>query len=352
MRRRRFRSFAALAVTALLIAGAAGTTGPAHAFTVGIEDNDAFVYAAPEQRILAFDQAAAFGTSWLKLNLEAHMLYDVGYGAFDAAVNEARARGWTVQLNVTGNPFYIHNRRTLGHYRPSPGRFATLMSAVARHFRGRVRFYSLWNEPNLTGYLDPQRDGPRIFHDLFAAGYRAVKRADPRAKVLIGEMAPGGRSLKFFDRAMRTGKPLRADGFAHHPYQFTRAAPGQPDSRYVGISNIPKVKSLLGGLARDRRLRTPSGQALPIYFTEFGYPRQGAYYGYPYFTEARRADWSVKAFRLARRSGVRLMTWYQLWRKTGRPRAKRWDTGLLGRDGTEYPVYRALVAANRRHPRF
>jgi len=151
---------------------------------------------------------------------------------------------------------------------------------------------------------------------------------------------------------MHAGRPLRADGFAHHPYQFSRVAPGARDTRYFGISNIAKMNALLRWLAREHRLRTPAGQPLPIYFTKFGYPRQGAYYGFSYFTEARRADWVVKAFRVARRAGVRLMTYYQLWRKAGPTRSKSWDTGLLDPDGTEYPIYSALVAGSARTPRF
>ena len=124
---------------------------------------------------------------------------------------------------------------------------------------------------------------------------------------------------------MHAGRPLRADGFAHHPYQFSRVAPGARDTRYFGISNIAKMNALLRWLAREHRLRTPAGQPLPIYFTKFGYPRQGAYYGFSYFTEARRADWVVKAFRVARRAGVRLMTYYRCGARPAR-RARKAGT--------------------------
>jgi len=230
----------------------------------------------------------------------------------------------------------------MSYFRPSPARFATFAATVARHFRGRVRSYGLWNEPNLSLYLSPVREAPYIYRRLFTAGYRAVKRADPRALVLIGELAPGGQALTFLDRVSRG---LVADGFAHHPYQLTRTPPGARETYYVGISNVPAMRITLARLARQRRLRTPRGAPLPIWFTEFGYPRPGAYYGV--FSEYLRARYSVLAFQVAKRSGVRLMTWYQLYREPGPARSRQWDTGLLSPNGYQWPVYRSLVGARR-----
>jgi hypothetical protein len=134
-----------------------------------------------------------------------------------------------------------------------------------------------------------------------------------------------------------------ADGFAHHPYQFSVVRPGQPDRRYLGISNTAIVQRTLRTLAARHRLRTPAGRPLPLYFTEFGYPRPGAFYGY--FSEARRAQWTVDAFRLAKRQGARVMVYYELFGKAGPARAGLWDTGLLTPDGREYPIYRSRESA-------
>jgi hypothetical protein len=348
-RDRRLAMLARLLVSLpVAIALTAALAAPAGAFQVGIQDDGAFVTAPPEQRAASLDRARAMGATWLRINLVWAGFRNEGFAPYDAAIDQARRRGMTVHLTVTGNPrFTEHGRGWIAYRRPSPARYARWIGAVARHFRGRVKFYSVWNEPNLSEYLWPQHVGRRpvghlVYRALFRAAYRAVHRADPAAKVLIGEAAPSGHPLRFLERT--AGRGLVADGWAHHPYQFVPVAPGAPQTRYSGgISNVWKMRATLRRLARQRRLRTPSGAPLPIYFTEFGYPRPGAYYGF--FSELRRAAYTIQAFRLAKRAGVRAVVWYQLYERPGRTRPRLWDTGLLGPDGRgESLVYRRLVA--------
>ncbi|HET8648286.1 MAG TPA: hypothetical protein VFO85_22505, partial [Vicinamibacteria bacterium] len=261
---------------------------------------------------------------------------------YDRAVDEARKRGMRVQLTVTGNPAYVNGGR--GHIarRPNVGRYARWMGQVARHFRGRVHAYSVWNEPNLGMFFLPQgKAGQRHYRALYRAAYPAVKRADGRAKVLIGETAPSNKPLRFL-AAVAKGGGLRADGWAHHPYQFVHVAPGRPERRYTGISNTAAMKRALRRLAQRKLLRTPAGRPLPLYFTEFGYPRQGSLFGI--FSESRRADWSVRSMRIARRAGAQVMVWYQVYNPAPATQSTLWDTGLVGRDGTESLVYQRLRA--------
>ena len=72
------------------------------------------------------------------------------------------------------------------------------MRAVAKRYRGKVSFYSLWNEPNLENYLLPQLDEDQGRHRGHGrqAPARAVHRRLPvhprrrppaRKRVLLGE---------------------------------------------------------------------------------------------------------------------------------------------------------------------
>ena len=340
-----------------LLAGVASLAVPASAaaFQVGIQDDGAFVSAPAAKRARALDYAHGMGVTYLRITMVWEGFRNDGFAPYDDAINEARKRGMTVQLTVTGNPtFTKHGRGYLGYRYPSPSRYGRWIGQIARHFRGRVAAYSVWNEPNLVNYLAPQIVGRRphrraVGHILYArlvrAGYRAVKRADPRAKVLIGETAPSNLPLRFIERAARAlPGGLRADGWAQHPYQFVKVSPRRPQRRYTGgISNVGAMKAAMRRLARTHKLRTGSGAPLPIYFTEFGYPRPGAYY--VFFSEVLRNRYTLEAFRLAKRSGARVLVWYQLYNTPGRARAGIWDTGLIGADGRQSSLYRQLVAA-------
>jgi len=316
--------------------------GSASAFQIGMRDDQAFVYVDAPTREVNFDRAQMLGTTWITINVLWHHYAQYGLAPYDDAVNEARSRGMAVHMVLTGNPSYIRGPGAsyLSYYRPHIGRFTTFAASVARHFRGRVTYYSIWNEPNLSLYLSPVREAPYIYRRLYVSGRAAIKRADPRAYVLIGELSPSGQALRFLDRA---SQGLVSDGLAHHPYQLTRVPPGARETWYLGISNVGAIRATLLRLARERRLRTPRGTPLPLYFTEFGYPRPGAYYGY--FSEAMSARYSVLAYQLAKRSGARVMAWYQLYRRPGPPQARLWDTGLLSTDGYQWPVFRSLAGA-------
>jgi hypothetical protein len=324
---------------------------PAGAFQIGMQDDGAFVTASPAARTRALEQAHAMGVTYLRITMVWEGFRNEGWRPYDAAVDQARKHGMTVQLTVTGNPkFTSGGRGHIGYNRPSPARYARWLSKVAGHFRGRIAYYSIWNEPNLSDFLSPQRVAGRpVGHHIYgrhvAAGYDAVKRADPRAKVLIGEAAPSGHPLRSIERAARSVPGgLKADGWAHHPYQFVKVAPGMPQDAYSGgISNVQTMKDTLRALARERVLRTAAGRPLPVYFTEFGYPRQGAYYGI--FSEALRADYTLRAFSFAKRSGVEALVWYQLYTKPGRTHQRLWDTGLIAPDGKQSLVYQRLLAA-------
>jgi hypothetical protein len=336
-----------------LLVGVASLAAPASAgaFQVGIQDDGAFVSAPPAQRAKALDYAHGMGVTYLRITMVWASFRGDGFAPYDAAINDARKRGMTVQLTPTGNPkFTNRGRGYLGYRNPSPSRYARWMGQIARHFRGRVAAYSVWNEPNLRDYLSPQIVGRRavghiIYARLVRAAYNAVKRADPGAKVLIGETSPSNLPLRFIERAARAlPGGLRADGWAQHPYQFVKISPLRPQRFYTGgISNVGAMKVAMRRLARTHKLRTRSGAPLPLYLTEFGYPRPGAYYGY--FSEALRNRYTLEAFRLAKRSGAKVLVWYQLYNNPGRPRAGVWDTGLIDADGRQSSLYRKLVAA-------
>lgn len=50
---------------------------------------------------------------------------------------------------------------------------------IARHYRGKIDHWELWNEPYLS-----YSGGPKLFGELLQAGYAGIKRGNPDAKVL------------------------------------------------------------------------------------------------------------------------------------------------------------------------
>jgi hypothetical protein len=61
---------------------------------------------------------------------------------------------------------------------------------VVSRYRGRIRYYQLWNEPNIYPEWGEQPVDPEAYTRLLCEGYRRAKEADPEAIVISGALAP------------------------------------------------------------------------------------------------------------------------------------------------------------------
>ncbi len=62
--------------------------------------------------------------------------------------------------------------------------------AVVSRYRGHVRYYQLWNEPNIYAEWGEQPVDPEGYTQLLCEGYHRVKEADPDAVIISGALAP------------------------------------------------------------------------------------------------------------------------------------------------------------------
>ena len=273
------------------------------------------------------------------------------FAAHDRLVAAAAVRGMRVQLNITGVPRWGGSNARTDTRRPSAAGFAKFARAVATHFRGRVHRYSIWNEPNWRTWLLPPRRSPIRYRELYRRAYAVIKGVDSRAQVLLGELAPhqnppwsigpleflrGMTCVHALGRRGRGCEPLRADGIALHPYDFTHP-PGWKHSNggSVTIGTLSRLTAELRRLRRSRALTTPRGGVAPVYLTEFGYFAAGRR-GLSSRTRARRLP---RAFELAlRHPGVRQMTLFGLVHSPG----SKWNVGVVNKNGQPDAAFRAL----------
>ncbi len=93
--------------------------------------------------------------------------------------------------------------------------FTKYVSWMANHFRGRVEYYEIWNEPNID-YWNPV-PSPEEYGRLFKASAAAIRSADPKAKTVFGGLA--GAEVDFARRALEACDcAAMIDVFAYHNY--------------------------------------------------------------------------------------------------------------------------------------
>ena len=174
----------------------------------------------------------------------------------DDFVDSLADNGANIELQLLyGNPMYTSPAGKLpGSILPAPGsvhnpdqglyaifwppttpeqieafnRYTTWMVA---HFRGRVRYYSLWNEQD-GSYWNPKPNAEE-YGRLLKAFVPAVRQADPEAKIVYGGQA--SLSTMFARRALDACQCASGlDVFAYHTYPGGYAHNTPPESMDYG----------------------------------------------------------------------------------------------------------------------
>jgi GH35 family endo-1,4-beta-xylanase len=347
---------------ALVAAGlAAGVATPARAATgmeVALQDDHAFVGETTLKRKTALKLASKLHVTRIRANLTwahivnkprsrkkpKHRKYD--FAAYDALYLAARKHHIKLQLTISGPaPRWATSNSRVGCYKIKLDPFKHYVRAVIKHFRHKVDRYSIWNEPNFRTWNEPLKGNAERYRKMYSAAWKIIHDHNKRARVLIGETSPYGKKgdstspIKFLRRVANTGV-LRADGYAHHPYDYKHGPrwPKTPDAN-AAINNLGNLTDALDNLAKKRRLVNRHGKPLDLYLTEFGYMASG-----PYKKPAsQRAKFLPEAFQIALRNPrVKEMTQYLL--PPPPPFGNDFDTSIVTKKGKPTKVFKALRA--------
>jgi hypothetical protein len=370
---------------------------------LAVQDDPVFLTQSYYDRERALQQARDVGVTRIRVNvLWANVVrgardttapkapsYD--WAPYDSLIDAAAQHGIRVQLTLTGPaPAFAAANRKIGPYGPKAQRFGDFARHAATHFKGRVDRYSIWNEPNYISWLEPHGIAPALYRELYVAAYKQIKRADRNAKVLIGETAPYAirkraiAPLEFLrDVTCATGvqatggsgsgaldptvdpdetaparvrkaqarskapkltrgacKPLKADGYAHHPYDYRN----RPNFAYRGADNatlgsLDRLTGHLSSLAKIGALTTPDRKPLPVYLTEYGYFQSGKYA----LGDPVRSAYLKKAYTMAQRNrSVAQMLQFTFVTPPLNFPGGYFDLSLVRQDGTTTLPYESL----------
>lgn len=261
--------------------------------------------------------------------------------AVDGAVRDASSRGLAVLFTISAAPPWAQGPRrpvdSGGTWRPDPEELGAFATAAAKRYSGRfpdperagamlprVRYWQIWNEPNLTSNLSPQwvRRGkryaaasPDIYRRLLNAGYTAIKAVDGSNFIVaagtapFGDPTPGGRRIAPVDFWRRLfARTVHLDAVSHHPYSV-----GGPERRAlnaddVAVPDLGKLKAVLRTGERSGRV-LPRGHK-PFWVTEVSWDSSPPDpYGVP---EATHARWVAGALYALWRQGVSVVTWFRI----------------------------------------
>lgn len=127
--------------------------------------------------------------------------------------------------------------------------------AVVTHFKGRISLYEVWNEPDGNWCWKHGVSG-REYGEFLIDTSRAVKAADPEAKVVGGAVCCGESG--WLDAMLNTGAGKYMDALSYHAYCFDETT--QPFRiahsiramlKLHGLAHLPLIQGETGCPSRD-----------------------------------------------------------------------------------------------------
>ncbi len=183
------------------------------------------------------------------------------------------------------------NSTALSFYPPDPDKYYTFVRTLVRRYKNVIHTWEVWNEPDNNIFWKPS-PSPRDYAALLKVAYRAVKDADPTARVATGGVS--GNAVPFLEEVFASGASNSFDILAIHPYAVPLdPAQGQIQSR-------PEVHKILDvELAKYRALLSRHSLDKPVWVTEIGWPANGWN-----LNPNLQADYLAQAYALMLSSGL------------------------------------------------
>jgi hypothetical protein len=179
--------------------------------------------------------------------------------------------------------------------------YGDFVEAVVRRYKGRIRYYQIWNEPNIYPEWGEQPVNPEEYTELLKVGYTRVKAACPECIVLSGALAQtiplGPRDLNDFVFLQRMYDAGAGDYFDVLAMQGYGLWSGPTDRRMR-----PRVLNFSRPLYL-REIMVKNGDAhKPLWLTETNWnapPPDLADKQFGYVTPEQQARYAVQAFQRA-----------------------------------------------------
>lgn len=205
-----------------------------------------------DERIAMISHAQDLGVRWSReemswANLEPYQKGNYNWGAYDPWINELLAAGIGVVGSIQTTPAWASgaNRADADWYWRVPNNpqdFGDFVYAAAMHYKGKIHYWEMWNEPDVPiTFKCNNCDPAKVYAQMLSAGYQAVKRADPTAQVLIGGLSVhdyNNQGMLFLDQVVAaSGGKINFDILSIHPYMPDRI-PESTDPNTV-VQNFP-----------------------------------------------------------------------------------------------------------------
>jgi polysaccharide biosynthesis protein PslG len=262
------------------------------------------------------------GFTWVKQNFSWIDIEGAGKGALDWSesdriVDAIRESGLDIVARLDKEPEWARKGATKGPV-ASYADYGDFVFQMATRYKGKIRAYEIWNEPNLGREWGGQADAVEYIKMLKLA-YERIKQADPNAAVVTAGLSPTtawGVNVPdedFLKRMYVSGARPYFDFLGAHAPGYK--APPETDPATVADGSLKQYCAWEKECARIyafrhvedlRKIMVDNGDSSKqVMVLEFGWDsdnRTDSLYKWHYVTEETKADYIVRAFQYAKKN--------------------------------------------------
>ncbi|MDA8217732.1 MAG: cellulase family glycosylhydrolase, partial [Dehalococcoidales bacterium] len=223
---------------------------------------------------------------------------------FDYIVDKAAQYGLQVIARLDRPPDWARDPDTTPRTPPKDlAAYGQYVYEVAKHFKGRVRCYQIWNEPNLTEEWGNKPVDPAAYVAMLKVAYQEIKRADPDARVLSAPLAqtveqnPAHMAdYAYLEEMYKDGAKDYFDILFANAYGFSLPPEDPPSPDVLNFSRVLLQRAVMEKYGDGDK---------PVWFNEFGWnasppdmPANQILWGR--VSEEQQAEYTVRAVQMAR----------------------------------------------------
>ena len=207
--------------------------------------------------------------------------------------------------------------------------FARYAEFVVTHFKGKVHMYEVFNE--WDGKVGHTSAGtPQTYINLLQVVSPRIKRIDGSISVLGPAVTNAGLANGWFESFLAAGGTKWLDGVSVHAYSF-----------YMGKANRTPAAGIKRAEGYEALIKKyNANKALPLYFTEVGYPTYNNAVGTPVDLSG---DYLAQLYLLARTLPFMKGIWWYEFQDGGTDKNNvEHNFGIVNADLTPKPGYDEL----------
>jgi hypothetical protein len=271
---------------------------------------------------------------------------------YDRIVETARKHNLEVIARLDRPPLWARRDNAVAEAPPDNfDDYGDFVEEFVRHYKGRIRYLQIWNEPNIYPEWGSRGVDPEGYVRLLRVAHARAKAVDPNVRILSAPLAqtleksPRNLSeLDYLERMYAAGSAAHFDILFANGYGFDRPPDDPPDPNVLNFQRATLVREVM----------LKNGDASkPVWFNELGW--NAAPESFPIerllwkrVDEPRQAEWVVQAIQNARQqwdwAGV-FCIWY--FRQAGQIPSERADYyfRMVDVGFTPRPLYNAVKKA-------